>query len=209
MSRPERSILVVDDEPTLRLLIVRLLRGEGYAVEPAANGIEALDAVRRQRPDAVVLDLVMPKMDGWEFLRVCRATPELLDLPVIVMSATPTLRQPLERFNIVACLTKPFDLDALLSTLDTLWTRAAVCSVCGADARVAQELSVFATDSRAAQVWRLCLICLDFLQRGFDALRPWHDLELYLARSAFHLTEAELRGYVAAGLSSTRRGQPG
>jgi CheY-like chemotaxis protein len=148
----------------------------------------------------------MPEMDGWEFLRVCRATPELQDLPVIVMSATPTLRKPLPQFNIVACLTKPFDLEALLSTLQALWRGAPICSVCSADARVTRELRVFAAAARAAQVWRLCLTCFDFLQRGYDALRPLHDFELYLTRPGFHLTDAELWGYVAAGISSARRG---
>src|SRR5262245_35657603 len=91
---PERHILVVDDEPSLRLLVCMFLESEGYVVETAASGDEALRVLHDRRPDVLLLDLMMPGMDGWEVLRACRAQVDLADLPVIVMSAAPSLGRP-------------------------------------------------------------------------------------------------------------------
>ena len=63
-----RQILVVEDDASIRGLVSDLLRDDGYQVSEACNGAEALDAVREQRPDLIVLDLMMPVMDGWTFV---------------------------------------------------------------------------------------------------------------------------------------------
>jgi CheY-like chemotaxis protein len=66
------SVLVVDDEARLVSLLRGYLEQEGYTVFSAANGREALFVAREQRPDLIVLDLMMPEMDGWEFMRIHR-----------------------------------------------------------------------------------------------------------------------------------------
>jgi CheY-like chemotaxis protein len=79
-------ILVVDDETIVRQLFAKVLQNAGHDVALAANGREALSHMETRRPDLVLLDLVMPVMDGMAFLRVLRRRPEWKDVPVIVVS---------------------------------------------------------------------------------------------------------------------------
>ncbi len=83
-TRPARTVLVVDDEPMLRSLLSRLLRMEGFEVVEAADGQAALDAVASQRPDLVLLDVMLPARDGLDVLGDLRQTS---DVPVILVSA--------------------------------------------------------------------------------------------------------------------------
>jgi CheY-like chemotaxis protein len=77
----------VDDEENVRELTRRMLESEGLRVREAANGQEALDEIRRQAPGLIILDLMMPVMDGFEFLRQLREDADISDLPVIVVTA--------------------------------------------------------------------------------------------------------------------------
>jgi CheY-like chemotaxis protein len=108
------SVLVVDDDPNIRRMIVAALRRDGYSFFEAANGKEALDLMRGEHPDVVVLDLMMPIMSGWDVLRERQQTPELSRIPVIVVSAN---RDPdvavAVNAGICAFLPKPFDIGAL------------------------------------------------------------------------------------------------
>ncbi|UCC14721.1 MAG: PAS domain S-box protein [Gammaproteobacteria bacterium] len=81
------EVLVVDDEPDIRSLTRRTLEAEGLQVREAANGQEALDEIRRRQPGLIILDLMMPVMDGFEFLRQLRHDAKIADLPVIVVTA--------------------------------------------------------------------------------------------------------------------------
>ncbi|MDH3914841.1 MAG: response regulator, partial [Chromatiales bacterium] len=81
------EVLVVDDEPEVRELTRRMLEPEGLRVREAADGQQALDEIRRRQPGLIILDLMMPVMDGFEFLRQLRHDPEISDLPVIVVTA--------------------------------------------------------------------------------------------------------------------------
>jgi signal transduction histidine kinase/DNA-binding response OmpR family regulator len=86
-SRPPGDVLVVDDDPRTRQLLARLLGPEGFRVRVAADGDEALAAIARQRPDAVILDLMLPRTDGFGVLEALRDDPATADLPVVVVSA--------------------------------------------------------------------------------------------------------------------------
>jgi len=81
------TILIVDDEPIIRELFQRVLEHEGHTIITAGNGREALEAVRRQVPDLILLDLNMPLMDGISFLRLLRRHLDWSKVPVVVMSA--------------------------------------------------------------------------------------------------------------------------
>jgi CheY-like chemotaxis protein len=111
------QVLVVDDEPSIRSLLSELLQDVGYTVEEAANGLEALRKVQSAPPDVVILDLLMPIMDGWRFLDECRSVPSCSHLPVVVLSASHSVPQD-ERVR--AFLKKPFDLNALVSAVESL-----------------------------------------------------------------------------------------
>ena len=107
-------ILVVDDDPSIRRLIVSTLRREGYSLTEAQNGREALDAMSRGTEDLVLLDLMMPEVTGWDVLRIRDATPALRRIPVIVITAHngAALGEAVGR-GICALLPKPFDITAL------------------------------------------------------------------------------------------------
>ena len=90
---------------------------EGYAVATAANGKEALRLASQAAPDGIVLDLMMPMMDGWGFLACVRTLPACSGLPIVVMSAAYISKAAAERlrdFGVRAVIEKPFDLDALV-----------------------------------------------------------------------------------------------
>src|SRR2546426_7322890 len=81
-------VLVVDDEPAIRLLLQAILSQEGHDVDTAADGVEALASVQGQLPDVVLLDLAMPNMDGWHFLEELRALGLRSRVRIIIVSAT-------------------------------------------------------------------------------------------------------------------------
>lgn len=81
------EILVVDDEPNIVLSLEFLLKKEGYLVRTAANGEEALAALKDSKPDLVLLDVMMPSMDGYDVCQTVRADPELSSVTIIMLTA--------------------------------------------------------------------------------------------------------------------------
>jgi len=110
------SVLVVDDDRDIRDALAQILVEEGFEVAEAANGAQALDAIGRKVPDLVLLDLMMPVMNGWEVLQTLRQSSELAALPVVVLSA-------IEAQGCVDYIQKPVSLDRLLTLLDMIRTR--------------------------------------------------------------------------------------
>ena len=125
MSRPssEAYVLVVDDDPAIRGLVADALRQEGYAVDLAAHGREALEAMRARRPATVVLDLMMPTMDGFTFMEKCHNEQLCDNVPIVVISAVHDALQRIKEVPIHACIAKPFDLDELIRTVTALTGR--------------------------------------------------------------------------------------
>ena len=115
-----KHILVVDDMPALRHLVADVLQDEGYAVEEAADGADALACARRAPPDAIGLDLMMPALDGGAFLRERRADPELAAVPVLVLSASRDAGLQEASALGAAFLAKPFSLGALVAVVGRL-----------------------------------------------------------------------------------------
>ena len=86
-ARQETSILVVEDDPTTRNMVVRLIEREGWLAVPAENGRRALDLLKTFTPSVVLLDLLMPEIDGFSVLRDMRASPAWRDIPVVVVTS--------------------------------------------------------------------------------------------------------------------------
>ena len=110
-----QKVLVVDDDVAIRRMIVAALKREGeYVFLEAGNGREALDYMRSQQPDVVVLDLMMPVMSGWDVLHERQGDPKLRTIPVILISANrdPEIASAVDK-GICAFLPKPFDIGAL------------------------------------------------------------------------------------------------
>ena len=109
------SVLVVDDDASIRrMMIAALKRSDNYEFLEAGNGREALDLMRAQRPQAVVLDLMMPIMSGFEVLHERAEDPDLRRIPVIIVSANraPEIATAVDK-GICAFLPKPFDINVL------------------------------------------------------------------------------------------------
>ena len=107
-------VLVVDDDPAIRRLVVATLKRDGYAFLEAPNGRDALDLMRKEHPDCVVLDLMMPIVSGWDVLQERLHDPQLSKIPVIIISANrePEIINAIDK-GICAFLPKPFDIGAL------------------------------------------------------------------------------------------------
>jgi CheY-like chemotaxis protein len=114
MQRPRHGrVLVVDDDPDIRAFLQLALGAVGYDVRDAADGAAALAVLEGWRADAVLLDLMMPGCDGWEFRRRQRATPALADIPVILMTANRDLASAAAVLEPSGSLAKPFDVARL------------------------------------------------------------------------------------------------
>jgi CheY-like chemotaxis protein len=111
-------VLVVDDDPGVRGLVDDFLGLLGYVVHPAANGREALEHLQRIRPDLILLDLMMPVMDGRAFGAALRGDERTVDLPIVLMSGAPEAAQVGGEIRAQGLLRKPFDLADLASVVE-------------------------------------------------------------------------------------------
>jgi DNA-binding response OmpR family regulator len=111
----KRRVLVVDDEPMVRETLGQVLTDEGYAVDLAVDGNTALARVRAARPDAILLDLMMPGMNGRQFLQALRQDPSYEDVPVLIMTAVHGLSVNPATLGASEVVEKPFNVDELLN----------------------------------------------------------------------------------------------
>jgi len=116
-------VLVVDDDPDILEAICDILAGEGYRVARARHGLEALGAIDLERPSLVLLDLMMPVMDGLAFSQALRQRERDRGVPIVVISADGN-RQKAAAVGARGFLAKPFDIDALLAEVASLTARA-------------------------------------------------------------------------------------
>jgi two-component system, chemotaxis family, chemotaxis protein CheY len=114
----EPVVLVVEDEEPIRDVIRDVLEDNGYRVLRAKNGAEALAVLERQRPDAVVLDLLMPVMHGWDFMETYFDKTGGEPIPIVIVSVNPALPRSFNRFGVSQVLAKPFDVSELAEAVD-------------------------------------------------------------------------------------------
>jgi CheY-like chemotaxis protein len=107
-------VLVVDDDQDAREAMTELLQIQGFRVVEACNGQEALDLMMAENPSVVLLDLMMPVLNGWEFLRRRKAQPQLARIPVIVTSAVIDRAVGAEAEGADEVLVKPLDIERLV-----------------------------------------------------------------------------------------------
>jgi putative two-component system response regulator len=117
----EGTILVVEDTPASLKLITKILAAAGYQVRPADSGELALASVEAMPPELILLDIIMPGMDGFEVLRRLKAREETCDIPVIFLSAITEVEQRVEGLTLGAVdfISKPFQPDELLARVRT------------------------------------------------------------------------------------------
>jgi two-component system KDP operon response regulator KdpE len=122
MNMKDEKILIVDDDPKMIKLIQSNLKARGYNTFIAQNGIEAIDTTEKELPDLLILDLLMPKMDGRE---VCRRLRQWTDIPIIVLSALGQVNDKVTCFELGAddYIVKPFSIDELIARVRALLNR--------------------------------------------------------------------------------------
>lgn len=123
--KPLQRVLVVDDEEPILELLKYNLEKEGYDVRTASNGVEAVDVAKKFIPDLVLLDIMMPKMDGVEACRILRSTPELKNIFIVFLTARSEEYSEIAGFDVGAddYITKPIKPRALMSRIAALFRR--------------------------------------------------------------------------------------
>ena len=114
-------VLIVDDVPLNVLLIQKMLSKQPFQIKTANNGQQALDSIAEEKPDLILLDLMMPGIDGFEVLRRVRANPETADVAVVILSALNSNEDIVKGFDMGAndFITKPIIMQRLLSSVST------------------------------------------------------------------------------------------
>ncbi|MFQ5555319.1 MAG: response regulator [Acidimicrobiia bacterium] len=122
----KERILVVDDDPDIIQFVKMNLELEGFEVETAENGRVALESAKSRPPDLILLDVMMPEMDGLTVLRRLRASPATANVPVIILTAKALAEDRVKGLDLGAddYITKPFDLEELLARVRTVLRRA-------------------------------------------------------------------------------------
>ncbi|MBN1641555.1 MAG: response regulator transcription factor [Anaerolineae bacterium] len=135
------KVLLVDDEPHIVELAQMYLEREGYAVCSARDGLAALAAVEREAPDLVVLDLMLPGLDGWE---VCRRIRAAGDLPIIMLTARDETIDKIVGLELGAdaYLTKPFDPRELVAWVKSVLRRSAAQGIAAQETAVPERVTI-------------------------------------------------------------------
>lgn len=113
------SVLIVEDDRDTREMLGRFLELEGFEVQTAANGELALKVLQDEHPSVIILDLMMPVMNGWQFRVAQQSDPNLSKIPVVVVTAA-GVREDIPAINADGWLSKPVDFDRLLATIGPL-----------------------------------------------------------------------------------------
>ncbi len=122
MAAPQKRILICDDDPAILRVLQVNLEVEGYATLLAHHGEEALAVAAREKPDLIILDIMMPRLDGYETCARLKADETLKDIPVVFLSAK-AQQSDIDKgksYGVADYLTKPFDPDILVETIDRL-----------------------------------------------------------------------------------------
>ena len=116
---PDKQILVVDDDPLIARLLKEPLEKAGYSVKVASHGLEALQTVKDRRPDLIILDILMPMLDGFKTARLLKFDKRFKDIPIIVLTsrATEGERKIGEQVGANEFLLKPFRLPQVLEVV--------------------------------------------------------------------------------------------
>jgi len=129
------QLLLVDDEPGLREAVQAYLEDSGFAVDVASNAREGLALAQQNLPDLVITDLMMPQVDGYQFLKQLREDPQLKALPVIFLTARGMTADRIQGYNAGcdAYLSKPFDPDELVAIVTNLLEKQKALQTAAAD----------------------------------------------------------------------------
>ncbi len=112
-----KKILIIDDDPTLLKMLETFLSSHDFTVDTAIDGDEGLAHIKQQRPDLIILDIQMPKMNGYTFMFELKKIPGALSIPVIVLTAKQGMAEIFKVEGVKEYITKPFQTEVLLTTI--------------------------------------------------------------------------------------------
>ena len=115
-----KKILIADDEPSVAEMLTQALATEGYETYKTTQSLRFYDAVREHHPDLILLDLMMPYLEGDDELRLLNMNPETRGIPVVIVTAKSEARQEMERYRqlgVVDIVIKPYNIDHLLQII--------------------------------------------------------------------------------------------
>ncbi|MCX4245592.1 response regulator transcription factor [Paraliomyxa miuraensis] len=117
MAGAPKQILVIEDDPSVRTLLDKSLRAKGYVVETCDDGLAGLTMLERTRPDLIIVDIMMPRLDGMTFVEAIKRNEATKPIPVIFLTSNNDPKTMIAGINLGAkhYMTKPFQLDELLS----------------------------------------------------------------------------------------------
>lgn len=115
-----RHILVIEDDSSVRTLLDKALTAKGYRVSMVADGLEGLTSLESHAPDLLIVDIMMPRLDGMTFVKAIKANPATADMPVIFLTAKNDPRSMIDGINVGAkfYVTKPFQIDELIRKIE-------------------------------------------------------------------------------------------
>jgi CheY-like chemotaxis protein len=117
------EIMIVDDEPDIIFVVSKMLEREGYSIVGVNSGEECLEKLGELRPDLILMDIMMPGMDGWEAARRIKADPTTKDIPIVMLTVKGEKEDKLRSFHQSKCdgyLVKPVDRDELVKVVKWL-----------------------------------------------------------------------------------------
>ncbi|WP_312203583.1 response regulator transcription factor [Anaerospora hongkongensis] len=144
----QKTILIVDDEQNLRDLLKIYLQKQGWAVIESSTGLEALDSIGREPIHLVILDIMMPELNGWE---VCKRIRETSNIPILLLTAINATKDKIHGLNLGAddYLTKPFEIEELVARVQAIFRRASAHSIVTSEKISVDEITI---DLAAKQV---------------------------------------------------------
>lgn len=116
----KKKILIVEDEPDLVLMLKERLKSEGYNVEAAFDGVEGIEKAKKTKPDLILVDVMMPKLDGYSMAQRLKEDDSTTGIPIIVVSIKETMKELFQKLGVNHFFTKPFDTEQLLSAIKNI-----------------------------------------------------------------------------------------
>ncbi|MCA9407758.1 MAG: response regulator [Candidatus Omnitrophica bacterium] len=114
----QKKVLIIDDDPDMLKLVKVNLEAKGFKIYATHSGKEGLAIWKKDQPDLILLDVLMPEMDGLSFMREVQSRTDLKNIPIVVLSAKEGIRELFTMDGIVGHVSKPFEYDELLSIIN-------------------------------------------------------------------------------------------
>ncbi len=116
----KKKILVVEDEPDLVLMLKERLKSQGYKVEAAFNGLEGIEKAKKIKPDLILVDVMMPELDGYSMTQCLKEDDLTTGIPIIVVTIKETMKELFQKLGVHNFFIKPFDTEQLLSAIKNI-----------------------------------------------------------------------------------------